>query len=133
MSLRLPADFEPDEVFTWLEKAVNSYMPAGHRVQLTNLHSGKGFYIHPDSPSIQAAAKALETVYNTPPVFMCEGGSIPIAALFDAILKTPVVLMGFGLPDDAIHAPNEKFSLNQFNKGMKTVAGFLGRLVSRAA
>ncbi len=128
VSLRLPPDLEPNKVFSWLEKAVRHNMPAGHRVQLTNLHSGKGFYIHPDSHSIQAAAKALEAVYGVPPVFMREGGSIPIAALFDTILKTPVVLMGFGLPDDTIHAPNEKFSLDQFNKGMKTVAEFLGRL-----
>ena len=130
VSLRLPADLEPNQVFVWLEKAVRLNMPAGHRVHLTNLHSGKGFSIQPDSHCIQAAAKALETVYGTPPVFMCEGGSIPIAALFDSILKTPVVLMGFGLPDDTIHAPNEKFSLAQFNKGMKTVAEFLGTLAS---
>jgi acetylornithine deacetylase/succinyl-diaminopimelate desuccinylase-like protein len=61
-------------------------------------------------------------------VFVREGGSIPIASLFDKVLNAPVVLMGFGLPDDTIHAPNEKFSLMQFKKGMKTVAEFLGRL-----
>ncbi len=132
VSLRLPPDLTPEEVFTWLEKAVYNNMPTGHRVQLTNLHSGKGFYIHPDNHFLQAAAKALEAVYGTAPVFMREGGSIPIAALFATVLKTRVVLMGFGLPDDAIHAPNEKFSLEQFNKGMKTVAGFLGRLANGA-
>ena len=130
VSLRLPADLEPNQVFSWLEQAVWHNIPAGHRVQLTNLHSGKGFFIQPDSLFIQAAAKALEAVYGIPPVFMCEGGSIPIAALFDTMLKTPVVLMGFGLPDDTIHAPNEKFSLTQFNKGMKTVAQFLGTLAN---
>lgn len=129
VSLRLPANLEPNEVFGWLEKAVHHNMPAGHNVKLTNLHSGKGFYIHPDSHPIQAAADALEAAYGKAPVFMREGGSIPIAALFDAI-KIPVVLMGFGLPDDSIHAPNEKFSLKQFKKGMKTVADFLGRLAN---
>jgi acetylornithine deacetylase/succinyl-diaminopimelate desuccinylase-like protein len=59
---------------------------------------------------------------------MREGGSIPITALFDSVLHIPVVLMGFGLPDDAAHGPNEKFSLNQFYRGMETVADFLGRL-----
>ena len=132
VSLRLPADFAPEEVFSWLKKAVSANMPAGHRAQLTNLHAGKGFSIHPDNHFLQAAARALEGVYGTAPVFMREGGSIPIAALFATILKTPVVLMGFGLPDDAIHAPNEKFSLAQFNKGMKTVADFLGRLANAA-
>jgi acetylornithine deacetylase/succinyl-diaminopimelate desuccinylase-like protein len=59
---------------------------------------------------------------------MREGGSIPVAALFDQILQLPVVLMGFGLPDDGPHGPNEKFSLAQFARGMATVAEFLGRL-----
>ena len=131
ISLRLPADLDPNEAFGWLEKAVHQHMPAGHSVRLTNLHAGKGFHINPDNSSIRAAADALEAVYGRTPVFMREGGSIPIASLFNAVLKVPVVLMGFGLPDDSIHAPNEKFSLNQFNKGMKTVAEFLGRLANQ--
>jgi len=130
VSLRLPAGLEPNEVFAWLEKAVDEKIPGGHKVRLSNLHSGKGFYIEHDNRYIRAAAEALESAYGTAPVFMREGGSIPIAALFDTVLKTPVVLMGFGLPDDNIHAPNEKFSINQFNKGTKTVADFLGRLTS---
>lgn len=130
VSLRLPANLDPDEVFGWLEKAVHQNIPGGHSVQLTNLHAGKGFYINPDNHYIRAAAQALESIYATAPVFMHEGGSIPIASLFNSILKAPVVLMGFGLPDDTIHAPNEKFSVDQFYKGMKTVADFLGRLVS---
>jgi acetylornithine deacetylase/succinyl-diaminopimelate desuccinylase-like protein len=74
---------------------------------------------------MKAAAAALERVYGKPPVFLREGGSIPIAALFDQILQAPVVLMGFGLPDDNLHAPNEKYSLAQFYKGIHTVAYFL--------
>ena len=128
ISLRLPAGLNPNEVFGWLEKAVHQNMPTGYSVKVTNLHAGKGFYIHPDNNYIRAAAEALKLVYGTTPVFMREGGSIPIASLFDETLKVPVVLMGFGLPDDTIHAPNEKFSIDQFRKGMKTVADFLGRL-----
>ena len=56
------------------------------------------------------------------------GGSIPVAALFDEMLQLPVVLMGFGLTDDGLHAPNEKFSLAQFSRGMAMVADFIGRL-----
>lgn len=128
VSLRLPANLEPNEVFGWLAQAVQRHMPAGHTVQLTNLHAGKGFYIPPGDPALLAAADALELIYGKAPVFMREGGSIPIASLFKEVLNVPVVLMGFGLPDDSIHAPNEKFSLRQFSKGMKTVAEFLGRL-----
>jgi len=130
VSLRLPAELDPDEVFGWLDKAVRLNMPSGHSARLTNLHSGRGFAIDPDNPLIRAAAEALEETYGRQPVFMREGGSIPIAALFDQILQAPVVLMGFGLPDDTIHAPNEKFSLKQFTMGMKTVAVFLGRLAN---
>lgn len=128
LSLRLPADLDPDQVFGWLYKAVRQNMPAGHSVRLINLHSGKGFAIDPDNPFIRAAAEALQETYGRQAVFMREGGSIPIAALFEQVLEAPIVLMGFGLPDDTIHAPNEKFSLRQFSMGMKTVAVFLGLL-----
>ncbi|MGW8192782.1 MAG: dipeptidase [Desulforhopalus sp.] len=128
VSLRLPADFDPDEVFTWFEKAVRKHLPDSYRLRVTNLNSGRGVYVDPENFYIRAAAKSLEAVYGVAPVFMRHGGSIPIAALFDEILNAPVVLMGFGLPDDSIHAPNEKFSLNQFRKGMETVVEFLDRI-----
>jgi acetylornithine deacetylase/succinyl-diaminopimelate desuccinylase-like protein len=128
VSMRLPASLDPGTVFGWLEKAVYENMPTGYRVHVTNLHAGRGVAVNPDNPFIRAAADALAAEYGTAPVFMREGGSIPIAALFAETLDTPVVLMGFGLPDDAIHAPNEKFSLSQFRKGMKTVADFLARI-----
>ncbi len=126
VSLRLPAHLDPDEVFGWFEAAARTFMPDGHRMRVTYLHGGKGVAVNPDNPYVQAAVEALAAVYGKPPVFMREGGSIPIAALFDAILKVPVILMGFGLPDDGIHAPNEKLSLGQFRRGMRTVAEFLG-------
>ena len=128
VSMRLPANLDPSEVFNWLKEAVLGNMPAGYQVLLTNLHSGKGVSVTPDNPYIRAAADAIEATFGSLPVFMREGGSIPIAALFDEVLQVPIVLMGFGLPDDTIHAPNEKFSLSQFRQGMKTVADFLGRI-----
>jgi acetylornithine deacetylase/succinyl-diaminopimelate desuccinylase-like protein len=128
VSLRLPAGLQPEEVFAWFEKAVRAYTPAGYRVTVTMLSAGEGLLVSPDNLFIRAAASALESTYGVPPVFTREGGSIPVAALFDQILQLPVVLMGFGLPDDGLHAPNEKFSLAQFTKGMATVADFLGRL-----
>ncbi len=132
VSMRLPAGLDPNTVFGWLEKAVEEKMPGGYRVQVTNLHAGKGVAVSPDNPFIRAASEALATEYGTAPVFMREGGSIPIAALFTEVLQAPLVLMGFGLPDDTVHAPNEKFSLTQFKRGMKTVADYLGRLHFRS-
>ncbi len=128
VSMRLPADLDPGEVFPWFKEAVLRHMPRGYQVKVTNLHGGKGLSVNPDSPYIRAAAESIELVFGTLPVYMREGGSIPIAALFAEILKVPIVLMGFGLPDDTVHAPNEKFSLLQFRRGMKTVADYLGRI-----
>ncbi len=128
ISLRLPASLEPDKVFEWFKAAVEHNMPAGYRIQVTSLNGGKGVQTDPAGPFVQAAADALEQEFGAAPVFIRHGGSIPVAALFDDLLNLPVVLMGFGLPDDNIHAPNEKFSLRQFKKGMRTVADYLGRL-----
>jgi acetylornithine deacetylase/succinyl-diaminopimelate desuccinylase-like protein len=128
VSMRLPAGMKSDLIFTDFENAVHEKMPVGYKVKVTNLHGGEGVSISPDNSFIQAASAAIESIYGKKPVFMREGGSIPIAALFDDVLGVPVVLMGFGLPDDGAHGPNEKFSLAQFKKGMRTVADYLGRL-----
>jgi len=128
LSMRLPAGLSPQTVFSWLEKAVYRACPAGYTVKLHNLHSGDGVAVSKENSAIQAASRALRTVYGVDPIFMREGGSIPIAALFTSTLNAPVVLMGFGLPDDNIHAPNENLSLEQLRKGMKTVAAFFGYL-----
>jgi acetylornithine deacetylase/succinyl-diaminopimelate desuccinylase-like protein len=128
ISLRLPPNYNTNEVFSWLEKGVKQLSPQGYKVELKNIHAGDGVIVDQDNHFFQEAARALETAYDKPPVFLKEGGSIPIAALFDKYLRTPVVLMGFALPDDNIHAPNEKFNLQQFHMGMKTVADYLGRL-----
>jgi acetylornithine deacetylase/succinyl-diaminopimelate desuccinylase-like protein len=128
ISLRLPPELKSAEVYPLFEKAVKDVAPAGVSVTVQKLHSGEGVLVSPDSSPMKAAAAALEEVYGKPPVFLREGGSIPIAALFDEVLHVPVVLMGFGLPDDNIHAPNEKYSLDQFYKGIRTVASFLQKM-----
>ena len=128
ISLRLPPELKSAEVYPLFEKAVKEVAPAGVGVTVRNLHGGEGVLVSPDTHPMKAAAAALEEVYGEQPVFLREGGSIPIAALFDEVLRVPVVLMGFGLPDDNIHAPNEKYSLDQFYKGIRTVASFLEKM-----
>lgn len=128
ISLRLPPELKPNEVFLLFERAVQEYAPAGVTVTVRAIHGGDGVLVSPDSLPVQAAAAALKEVYGKDPIFTREGGSIPIAALFDEILHAPVVLMGFGLPDDNLHAPNEKYSLDQFFKGIRTVVSFLKKL-----
>ena len=128
VSLRLVAGMDPDKVFEHFVKVVEEKMPSGYSVRVKNLHGGSGVLVSPENIFVEAAAASIEKVYDKRPVFMREGGSIPIAALFDAILDVPVVLMGFGLPDDGAHGPNEKFSLSQFHKGIVTVADYFSRL-----
>jgi acetylornithine deacetylase/succinyl-diaminopimelate desuccinylase-like protein len=128
ISLRLPPNLNSQEIFVLFEKAVKEVAPPDVTVNVVNLHGGEGVIVATDSPAIQAAAEALKEVYGKPPVFLREGGSIPIAALFTELLHVPVVLMGFGLPDDNMHAPNEKYSLSQFFNGIRTVASFIQKL-----
>jgi acetylornithine deacetylase/succinyl-diaminopimelate desuccinylase-like protein len=71
---------------------------------------------------MSAAARALERAFGAKPVFVREGGSIPVVAVFDKLLKVPVLLMGFGLNDDNLHAPNEKMDLDNFYGGIEASA-----------
>ena len=130
ISMRIPPDLNltSDEVFALYERAVLAATPPGVTVSVRNLQGGNGVIVSPTSQPMQVAAAALEEVYGKAPVYLREGGSIPIATLFDAVLHVPVVLMGFALPDDNVHAPNEKYSLSQFYKGIHTVARFLEKM-----
>ena len=128
ISLRLPADLNPDEVFTLFERRVKELAPRGVKVTVHKVHGGDSVIVPVDAPSMQAAAAALKETYGKDPIFIREGGSIPVAALFYNLLGAPVVMMGFGLPDDNLHAPNEKYSLSQYFNGIRTVTRFLQKL-----
>ncbi|HVB62771.1 MAG TPA: dipeptidase [Ktedonobacteraceae bacterium] len=128
ISLRLPPDLHSEEVFALFERRVKELAPAGVEVNVINIHGGEGVMVSPDSAPMRAALAALREVYGKEPALTREGGSIPIAALFDEVLRVPVVMMGFGLPDDNLHSPNEKYSLTQFYRGIRTVASFLQKL-----
>ena len=128
ISLRLPPDLHSGDAFALFEKTVKEIAPADVTVEVKNIHGGEGTLVERDTKPVQAAAAALEEVYDTAPVFLREGGSIPIAALFSDVLQVPIVLMGFGLPDDNLHAPNEKYDLGQFYNGIRTVVSFLQKL-----
>jgi acetylornithine deacetylase/succinyl-diaminopimelate desuccinylase-like protein len=125
ISLRLPPRLKSAEVFELFVKRVKELAPTDVEVIVHNLHGGEAMLVEPDSVPMRAAIAALKEAYGNNPVLIREGGSIPIAALFDEILHAPVVLMGFGLPDDNLHAPNEKYSLAQFYKGIRAVASFM--------
>jgi acetylornithine deacetylase/succinyl-diaminopimelate desuccinylase-like protein len=128
ISLRLPADLNPDEVFALFERRVKELAPRGVQVNVRKVHGGDSVIVPVDAPPMQAAAAALKETYGKEPIFIREGGSIPVAALFYNLLGAPVVMMGFGLPDDNLHAPNEKYSLSQYFKGIRTVTRFLQKM-----
>ncbi|MBV8750133.1 MAG: M20/M25/M40 family metallo-hydrolase [Candidatus Eremiobacteraeota bacterium] len=81
-------------------------------------------------PVVAAAARAMELGFGKPPVFIGTGGTIGPVSSFDRILHLPQVLIGVGLPDDSIHAPNEKFDLSQFFGGIETMTYLYDELAS---
>ena len=71
---------------------------------------------------VEAAARAQEEAWGRPPVRIREGGSIPIVGTFSEVLECPVLLVGLGLPDDRLHSPNEKIDLDNYYRGIETIA-----------
>ena len=128
ISMRLVADMEPGAVFAKFRQHVESLTPAGTRVSVRQLSSAPAALVNPDSRFIQTAARALTEVFGTEAVYTRNGGSIPVVGLLREQAGIPTVLMGFGLPDDNIHAPNEKFHLPNFYRGIATVSRFLEML-----
>ncbi len=117
-STRLVANQDPDKIKTLVEKYIKSICPAGVTVDVKYLHGARPVMVPIDNFFIKAAVGAFEKAFGKRPVLVREGASIPITAVFLEVLKAPSVLMGYGLPDDNIHSPNEKFSLKNFEKGI---------------
>ena len=128
ISMRLVPDMMPDKTFAQYKSYVESLTPAGIALDVRLIHSGEAIVIGTDNPYIQAATRALKQVWHKDTVFIRSGGSIPIVGDFERHLKIPSVMMGFGLPDDNLHAPNEKFHIANFYRGIESVIGFFEEL-----
>jgi acetylornithine deacetylase/succinyl-diaminopimelate desuccinylase-like protein len=128
ISMRLVPDMTPQETFGQYKSYVESLNPAGIKLDVRLIHSGDAIVIGTDNPYIKAATKALKQVWNRDTVFVRGGGSIPIVGDFERHLKIPTVMMGFGLPDDNLHAPNEKFHLANFSRGIESIITFFEEL-----
>lgn len=122
VSMRLVPDQDPDALFGAFERHVKSLAPPTVRVTVKNLHGAQPWITEPDHPMIQAAIRALGRAWTKKPALIREGGSIPVMATFQRTLGLPCILMGFGLHDDQVHAPNEKFSLTSFHGGTRSCA-----------
>jgi acetylornithine deacetylase/succinyl-diaminopimelate desuccinylase-like protein len=128
VSMRLVPDQKPQQAFAQYKTYVEALKPDGIELDIRLIHSGEAIVIGTDNLYIQAATRALKKVWNKDTVFIRSGGSIPIVGDFERHLKIPTVMMGFGLPDDNIHAPNEKFHLANFYRGIESIIEFFEEL-----
>jgi acetylornithine deacetylase/succinyl-diaminopimelate desuccinylase-like protein len=122
ISCRLVPNQTPKEIARKVETYLKKIAPKAVKVKVRNLHGGDGWLAPTDHPALVSAGEAVRRSFGKKPVFMREGGSIPIIAAFDKILKVPAVLLGIGLHDDNLHAPNEKLDLDNFYKGNAAAA-----------
>jgi len=125
VSMRLVPDMTPAKAFEQYKSYVEKIAPKGVDVTVRLIHSGDACIVPVNNPYIQSATRALHEVWGKDTVFIRSGGSIPIVGDFDRHLGVPSVMMGFGLPDDNLHAPNEKFHLKNFELGIKSIIRFL--------
>lgn len=118
LSFRLVPDQDPHQITVGLKELIEPLVPPGVKLELTEYHGAPGVVMPLESPYLRAAAAAIETGFGRRPVFIREGGSIPIVNTFVEQLGADVLLLGWGLNDDNLHSPNEKFSLTNFHQGI---------------
>jgi len=124
ISMRLVPDQDWHEITELFTKYFESIAPKSVKVKVKPHHGGQAYVTPIDSIGYQAAAKAMETTFGKTPVPQRTGGSIPIVALFEKVLESKTILLGFGLDSDAIHSPNEHFGVWNFLKGIETIPYF---------
>jgi len=122
VSMRLVPNQEPEKIAKAFTDYVLSIAPAGVKVEVIDHHGANPVLVPRKSDMMKAGMNALEQGFGAKPVFIREGGSIPIVGTFQKCLKSPVLLLGYGLSTDNIHSPNEKFHLDNFWRGARTSA-----------
>ncbi len=127
ISMRLVPRQTHEEISQKTLEYLKEICPPTVKLDVEVLHGGNPVLMPIDSRSIKVAMESLRDAFGTEPVFMREGGSIPIVGVFDEVLHAPTVLMGMGLPGDNIHSPNESFSVDNFYGGIKAAAYFLNK------
>jgi acetylornithine deacetylase/succinyl-diaminopimelate desuccinylase-like protein len=128
VSMRLVPNQRPEEVYQQLRQYMEAHAPDTIRYEIKHLNSGLPSVTNRNMPAVSALSQAMESVYGTKPLFRREGGSIPVTAQILELLGIDSVLTGFGLPDDNLHAPNEKIHLPTFYRGIDTLIHFFCNL-----
>ncbi|HEY7334207.1 MAG TPA: dipeptidase [Bryobacteraceae bacterium] len=124
VSMRMVPDQDPEKIVAAFKKFVKDNTPAGIETEVRILSAGPAISVNPDHPAIRVAAKAFSDILGRETVFIRSGGSIPIVGDFATHLGIPTILMGFGLPDDGLHSPNEKYKVANYYAGIMTIAHF---------
>ncbi|MCX7877825.1 MAG: dipeptidase [Ignavibacteria bacterium] len=130
VSMRLVPNQDPDKIAKLFTDYVYKIAPKGVKVSVSGHHHSEPWISPVESKWNQAAARALKGAFGKEPVFIREGGSIPIVTVIEKLLYVPVVLLGFGLPDENAHSPDENLNLNNFFNGIKTVYLFYNELAN---
>ena len=133
LDLRLVPDQQPVEIARLVRARVRRLTPAGLRATMRVRFAARPAFVDRRDPAVRAAATACRLGFGAGPVLLRLGGTIPVVGLLQDILCVPVVLMGFGLDDDRIHAPNERFHLPNFDKGIATSIWFLAAMAETRA
>jgi len=128
VSMRLVPNQEPEEIFAAFSKYVQSLVPRGIQLKIKKHSLGPASLIRTDNRYVKASTEAMKEVFGKETVYIRSGGSIPIVSDFDKYLGIPSVMMGFGLPDDNLHAPNEKFHIPNFYRGIESIIRFFQKL-----
>jgi acetylornithine deacetylase/succinyl-diaminopimelate desuccinylase-like protein len=128
LSMRLVPNQDPDDILKRYTKYVKKLTPKGIDLNIKVYSKGPACVVSTDNRFIQAATEAMHDVFKKETVFIRSGGSIPIVTDFQDVMKLPSVMMGFGLPDDNLHAPNEKFHIPNFYRGIESIIRFFEKL-----
>ena len=124
VSIRLVPRQDPEKILRSVQQFVKENTPRGIQCEVRVLSAGPGLMVNTDHPAIRVAAKAFSDIFGRSTVFTRSGGSIPIVGDFATHLGIPTILMGFGLPDDGLHSPNEKYNIRNYYDGIRTLAHF---------
>ncbi len=128
ISMRLVPNQVPEKIEKLFTEYVNKISPKSVKVTVKSLHGGKGAITPIDSPAMDAAVEAMKKGFGKVPLFTREGGSIPVVSTFQSLLNAPTILLGFGLPDENIHSPDEHFNLDNFHKGILSISNYYNEL-----
>jgi succinyl-diaminopimelate desuccinylase len=121
-SLRMVPRQDPAKITEALRSLLEERCPPGIRLELVSQHGSPGFVIDPTQPAVSAAVRAIEKGFGRSPVFIREGGSVPVVVTMGEVLNADCLLLGWGQNDDNTHSPNEKFCLADFHRGIKSSA-----------